>query len=86
MYSTNSGYSVFVWNTNRVRAHAAHGYARATGKVGVCLATSGPSATNLVTGIADAKSDSTAIVAKTGNVPSHLLGKNAFQEVGVDMS
>ena len=55
--------------------HAAQGYARATGKVGVCLATSGPGATNLVTGIADANSDSTGIVAITGNVPSHLLGK-----------
>ena len=64
-------------------AHAAQGYARATGKVGVCLATSGPGATNLVTGIADARSDSTAIVAITGNVPSHLLGKNAFQEVDI---
>ncbi len=64
-------------------AHAAQGYARASGKVGVCLATSGPGATNLVTGIADARSDSTAIVAITGNVPSHLLGKNAFQEVDI---
>lgn len=64
-------------------AHAAQGYARASGKVGVCLATSGPGATNLVTGIADAKSDSTAIIAITGNVPSHLLGKNAFQEVDI---
>ena len=62
-------------------AHAAEGFARATGKVGVCLATSGPGATNLVTGIADANSDSVPIVAITGNVPSHLLGKNAFQEV-----
>lgn len=64
-------------------AHAAQGYARASGKVGVCLATSGPGATNLVTGIADANSDSTPIVAITGNVPSHLLGKNAFQEVDI---
>ncbi len=64
-------------------AHAAQGYARASGKVGVCLATSGPGATNLVTGIADANSDSTGIVAITGNVPSHLLGKNAFQEVDI---
>jgi acetolactate synthase-1/2/3 large subunit len=64
-------------------AHAAEGYARATGKVGVCLATSGPGATNLVTGIGDAHSDSTPIVAITGNVPSHLLGKNAFQEVDI---
>ena len=63
--------------------HAAQGYARSTGKVGVCLATSGPGATNLVTGIADANSDSTAVVAITGNVPSHLLGKNAFQEVDI---
>ena len=63
--------------------HAAQGYARATGRVGVCLATSGPGATNLVTGIADAYSDSTPIVAITGNVPSHLLGKNAFQEVDI---
>ena len=63
--------------------HAAQGFARASGKVGVCLATSGPGATNLVTGIADARSDSTAIVAITGNVPSHLLGKNAFQEVDI---
>ena len=64
-------------------AHAAEGYARASGKVGVCLATSGPGATNLVTGIADANSDSVPIVAITGNVPSHLLGKNAFQEVDI---
>lgn len=63
--------------------HAAQGYARATGKVGVCLATSGPGATNLVTGIADANSDSTPIVAITGNVPTPLLGKNAFQEVDI---
>lgn len=64
-------------------AHAAQGYARASGKVGVCLATSGPGATNLVTGIADANSDSVPIVAVTGNVPSQLLGKNAFQEVDI---
>jgi acetolactate synthase I/II/III large subunit len=63
--------------------HAAEGFARATGRVGVCLATSGPGATNLVTGIADANSDSVPIVAITGNVPSHLLGKNAFQEVDI---
>ncbi len=63
--------------------HAAQGYARASGRVGVCLATSGPGATNLVTGIADANSDSTPIVAITGNVPTRLLGKNAFQEVDI---
>jgi acetolactate synthase-1/2/3 large subunit len=63
--------------------HAAQGYARASGRVGVCLATSGPGATNLVTGIADANSDSTPIVAITGNVPTPLLGRNAFQEVDI---
>ncbi len=63
--------------------HAAQGYARATGRVGVCLATSGPGACNLVTGLGDANSDSTAVVAITGNVPSHLLGKNAFQEADI---
>jgi len=63
--------------------HAAQGYARATGRIGVCLATSGPGACNLVTGLADAHSDSTPIVAITGNVPSHLLGKNAFQEADI---
>lgn len=63
--------------------HAAQGYARATGRIGVCLATSGPGACNLVTGLADASSDSTPLVAITGNVPSHLLGKNAFQEADI---
>ena len=63
--------------------HAAQGYARVSGRVGVCLATSGPGATNLVTGIADANSDSTPVVAITGNVPTHLLGKNSFQEVDI---
>ena len=63
--------------------HAAQGYARATGRVGVCLATSGPGACNLVTGLGDANSDSTPVVAITGNVPSHLLGKNAFQEADI---
>ncbi len=64
-------------------AHAADGYARATGKVGVCLATSGPGATNLVTGIATAYMDSVAMVALTGNVPLSLLGKDSFQEVDI---
>lgn len=62
-------------------AHAADGYSRATGKVGVCLATSGPGATNLVTGIATAYLDSVPMVAITGNVPLSLLGKDSFQEV-----
>jgi acetolactate synthase-1/2/3 large subunit len=64
-------------------AHAADGYARATGKVGVCLATSGPGATNLVTGIGNAMLDSVPIVAITGNVVSSLLGRDAFQEIDI---
>ena len=61
-------------------AHAADGYARATGKVGVCVATSGPGATNLVTGIADAYMDSIPMVAITGQVKADLIGTDAFQE------
>ena len=64
-------------------AHAADGYARATGKVGVCLATSGPGATNLVTGIATAYMDSIPIVAITCNVGVSLLGKDSFQEIDI---
>lgn len=64
-------------------AHAADGYARATGKVGVCLATSGPGATNLVTGIATAYMDSIPLVAITCNVGNHMLGKDSFQEVDI---
>ena len=64
-------------------AHAADGYARATGKVGVCLATSGPGATNLVTGIATAYMDSIPIVAITGQVPSNMIGNDAFQEANI---
>jgi len=63
--------------------HAADGYARSTGKVGVCIATSGPGATNLVTGIATAYMDSVPLVAITGNVPTGLLGKDSFQEVDI---
>ena len=68
--------------------HAAQGYARVTGKVGVAIATSGPGATNLVTGIADAQIDSTPIVCITGQVAKHLLGSDAFQEtdiIGISM-
>jgi acetolactate synthase-1/2/3 large subunit len=68
--------------------HAAQGYARATGKVGVCIATSGPGATNLITGIADAQIDSTPLVCITGQVISSLLGTDAFQEtdiIGISM-
>ena len=68
--------------------HAAQGYARSSGRVGVAIATSGPGATNLVTGIADAQIDSTPIVCITGQVSSHLLGSDAFQEtdiIGISM-
>ena len=64
-------------------SHAADGYARATGKVGVCLATSGPGATNLVTGIATAYMDSVPLVAITCNVGVSLLGKDSFQEIDI---
>ncbi|NGY37800.1 biosynthetic-type acetolactate synthase large subunit [Flavobacterium sp. XN-5] len=63
--------------------HAAQGFARATGKVGVAIATSGPGATNLVTGIADAQIDSTPMVCITGQVGKHLLGSDAFQETDI---
>src|SRR5215212_3722085 len=65
-------------------AHAADGYARVTGKVGVCVGTSGPGATNLVTGIGTAMLDSIPMVAITGNVPSALIGKDAFQEIDIN--
>lgn len=64
-------------------SHAADGYARSTGKVGVCIATSGPGATNLVTGIATAYMDSVPMVAITGNVGKNLLGKDSFQEIDI---
>jgi len=64
-------------------AHAADGYARASGKVGVCMATSGPGATNLVTGIANAYMDSSPVVAFTGQVPRAYIGKDAFQETDI---
>ena len=64
-------------------SHAADGYARSTGKPGVCIATSGPGATNLVTGLATAYMDSVPMIAITGNVPTPLLGKDSFQEVDI---
>ena len=64
-------------------AHAADGYARATGKTGVVMATSGPGATNLVTGIATAYLDSTPLIAITGNVATPLIGRDSFQEVDI---
>ena len=63
--------------------HAADGYARASGKVGVCLVTSGPGATNTVTGIASANMDSIPLVIFTGQVPTALIGNDAFQEVDI---
>ena len=65
-------------------AHAADGYARVTGQVGVCMGTSGPGATNLVTGIGTALLDSIPMVAITGNVPAALIGKDAFQEIDIN--
>ena len=64
-------------------AHMADGYARASGQVGVCIATSGPGATNLVTGLATAMLDSIPFVAITGQVPSYLIGTDAFQETDI---
>src|SRR5213595_1434016 len=64
-------------------AFAADGYARATGRAGVCMATSGPGATNLVTGIADAYMDSVPLIALTGQVPQHMIGKGGFQETDI---
>ncbi len=63
--------------------HAAQGFSRVSGRVGVCIATSGPGATNLITGIADAQVDSTPLVCITGQVPSQLLGTNGFQEIDI---
>jgi acetolactate synthase I/II/III large subunit len=63
--------------------HAAQGYAQATGRIGVCIATSGPGATNLVTPIADAYMDSVPMVAITGQVPSGAIGTDAFQEADI---
>ena len=64
-------------------AFAAQGYARSTGKIGVVMATSGPGATNLVTSIADAKMDSIPLLAITGQVPTHVIGTDAFQETPI---
>lgn len=79
----NSHIRHYLMRHEQAAAHAADGYARATGKVGVCLATSGPGATNLVTGIATAFMDSTPIVALTAQVSTSLLGQDAFQETDI---
>lgn len=86
-------YDALYLNRDRIRhiltaheqgaSHAADGYARSTGKVGVCIATSGPGATNLVTGLATAYMDSVPVIAITGNVPLNLLGRDSFQEVDI---
>ncbi|MDD5465996.1 MAG: biosynthetic-type acetolactate synthase large subunit [Candidatus Omnitrophica bacterium] len=77
------GFKFILTRHEQGAAHAADGYARATGKVGVCLATSGPGATNLVTGIANAFMDSIPMVAITGQVPTGLIGNDAFQEADI---
>jgi acetolactate synthase-1/2/3 large subunit len=79
----NSPIRHYLMRHEQAAAHAADGYARATGKVGVCLATSGPGATNLVTGIATAYMDSTPMVALTAQVSTSLLGQDAFQETDI---
>ncbi|PKM80516.1 MAG: acetolactate synthase, large subunit, biosynthetic type [Firmicutes bacterium HGW-Firmicutes-14] len=79
----DSGLKHYLVRHEQGAAHAADGYARATGKPGVCVATSGPGATNLVTGIANAYMDSVPIIALTGQVPCGMLGKDSFQEADI---
>ncbi|MBR3366743.1 MAG: biosynthetic-type acetolactate synthase large subunit [Lachnospiraceae bacterium] len=83
LYKNRNKIRHFLTSHEQGAAHAADGYARATGRVGVCLATSGPGATNLVTGIATAYMDSVPLVAITCNVTLPLLGKDSFQEVDI---
>lgn len=77
------GIDVVLPRHEQALVHAADGYARSTGKVGVCLVTSGPGATNLVTGIATANYDSVPLVCITGQVPTHLIGNDTFQEIDI---
>ncbi len=79
----DSKIKVILMRHEQCAAHAADGYARATGRVGVCMATSGPGATNLVTGIANAYMDSVPIVAFTGQVATHIIGTDGFQEADI---
>lgn len=79
----DSSIKFYLTRHEQAAAHAADGYARATGRVGVCLSTSGPGATNMVTGIATAFMDSTPMVALTGQVSTNLLGRDAFQETDI---
>jgi len=83
LYKRGEGIRHILTSHEQGAAHAADGYARATGKPGVCIATSGPGATNLVTGIATAYMDSIPLVAITGQVPSTLIGRDSFQEVDI---
>ena len=83
LYKHSSEINHILTSHEQGAAHAADGYARATGKVGVCMATSGPGATNLVTGIATAYMDSIPIVAITANVGVSLLGRDSFQEIDI---
>ena len=83
LYKMNGKIKHYLTAHEQGAAHAADGYARATGKVGVCFATSGPGATNLVTGIATAYMDSVPVVAITCNVAKSLLGRDTFQEVDI---
>ncbi len=83
LYSAQNEIRHILTSHEQGAAHAADGYARASGKVGVCIATSGPGATNLVTGIATAYMDSVPMVAITGQVATSLLGKDSFQEVDI---
>lgn len=77
----NSGLRHVLARHEQSAAHMADGYARASGRVGVCMATSGPGATNLLTGVATAYLDSTPLVAITGQVPTYMMGRDAFQEI-----
>ena len=83
LYKASDRINHFLAAHEQGAAHAADGYSRATGKVGVVIATSGPGATNLVTGIATAMLDSIPMVAITGNVPTPLIGKDSFQEINI---
>ncbi|MCL2425877.1 MAG: biosynthetic-type acetolactate synthase large subunit [Oscillospiraceae bacterium] len=83
LYKNSSRINHYITCHEQGAAHAADGYARSTGKVGVVIATSGPGATNLVTGVATAYLDSVPMVAITGNVPLPLIGKDSFQEVDI---
>lgn len=83
LYKRGQGIKHILTTHEQGAAHAADGYARATGRTGVCMATSGPGATNLVTGIATAYMDSVPLVAITGQVPSSMIGRDSFQEVDI---